>query len=304
MATLRTITGTNSLIYKADKIVNDKHIFVTIRLDDQCKNGHQDFSVTGAVYIANKPKNDHNCLTMGCCHDEILAAFPEFKMFIDLHLCDYLGNPMYAVSNMHYHMSTGFNKTKTDSPEFITEYCNYYHITNAQFLTLQTAQNELQFYNLMIALHIPKQWKKDADMAIKELERLTGNKFLIDSKRTQLNAPSNEELKEEEERQDNGYYTPEAEAARIQADINNIMKELEVERDKDIKKATDEYEVKKQVLLAGGKKSLKNCIFYTHTNTLAFNWNSFDVLTDTEVANIITAMKIPEGVTVENKKKG
>lgn len=295
---------TNSLVYKADKIVNDKHVFVTIRLDDQCKNGHQDFSVTGSVYEAGKPKIDMYCYTMGCCHEEILAAFPEFKIFVDLHLCDSLGNPMHAVSNMHYHMRTGFNKTKTDSPEFITEYCNYYNVTNEQFLTLQTAQNEVQFYNIMMALKIPKQWKKNADKAIKELEKLTGNKFLIDSKRTQLNAPSKEELKEEEERQANGYYTPEAEAARKQADIDNIMKELEAARDKDIKKATNEYEVKKQVLLAGGKKALKNCIFYTHTNTLAFNWNSFDVLTDTEVTNIIATIKMPEGVTIENKKKG
>ena len=36
----------NSLIYKETKIVENGNtkITVTIRLDDECKNGHQDFS--------------------------------------------------------------------------------------------------------------------------------------------------------------------------------------------------------------------------------------------------------------------
>ena len=98
---------TNNLIYKCSKEVNDTVVYVTIRLNDECNNGHNDFSITGEVYKKGKPKTDRYMVCCGCCHDEILEAFPEFKIFVDLHLCSSDGYPMFLGKNAAYWVSIG-----------------------------------------------------------------------------------------------------------------------------------------------------------------------------------------------------
>ena len=90
----------NYLHFRAEKKLGDKIIEVEVRLDDECKNGHADFGITGIVY--NKSKSERNIIAAGCCHKEILKAFPELKCFVDLHLSDSQGTPMYAVENGYY----------------------------------------------------------------------------------------------------------------------------------------------------------------------------------------------------------
>lgn len=70
---------TNELIYKCSKEVNNTVVYVTIKLDDKCRNGHNDFSITGKVYQKGKPKTDKYMICCGCCHDEILEAFPNLR---------------------------------------------------------------------------------------------------------------------------------------------------------------------------------------------------------------------------------
>lgn len=276
-------------------------IYIKIRLNDECKNGHQDFSITGDIYEKGKPKTDRYHICGGCIHEDILKARPDLKIFVELHLCDYTGVPMHAVANGFYHLRQGFNKTKPESLEFISEYCDYYRITPAQFTKLNTANNELQFSLLLQSLGILAQWEKQATAAIKLLEGMTGTKFLVDSKKTQFAAPTPEEIKEEEEKQSNGYYTPEAAQKREEEKRQSILDKLEAERDKKIKEAQDEFEVEKQVLLLGGEAALNNCIYYNHSRTLAFNWKSFDRISDQLVESIISKIKLPEGVKIENK---
>lgn len=79
---------------------------------------------------------------------------------------------------------------------------------------------------------------------------------------------------------------------------------MAAERDKEINKHTKEYEVKKAVLLFGGEKLLNNCIFYNHSETLAFNWRSYDKISEEEYNRIAAAIKLPEGVKIENQKGG
>ncbi len=276
-------------------------ITIKIRLSDECKNGHQDFSITGDIYEKGKPKTDRYFISGGCIHEDILQARPDLKIFIDLHLCDYKGVPMHAVANGFYHLRQGFNNTKPGSPEFMTEYCEYYRITTAQFRELNNCHNQLQFAVLLDKLGILAQWEKQANEAIKLLEEMTGKIFLVDSKKSQYYPPTLEELKEEEEKQANGYYTPEAAQQREEAKRQGILDKLAAKRDKDIETAVTEFEVKKQVLIIGGEAALNNCIYYTHSKTLSFNWRGYDKISDQLIDKITASIQLPEGVTLENK---
>lgn len=251
----------NDLRFSTLKTVGKKTIYVKIRLNDECKNGHQDFSITGDIYEAGKPKTDRYFISGGCIHDDIAKHFPEFKQFIDLHLCDYKGIPMHPTANGFYHLRQGFNKTKPEDKNFRAEYCDYYRISPYQFEQLNEAENELQFALKLQSLGILEQWEEQAKKAIATLEEMTGTKFVIDSKRTQLVFPTPEKIKEEEERQKNGYYTPEAKAQREEEKRQQEFAKLEAERQKELNKINTEYEVKRQVLQAGGKTALDNCIF-------------------------------------------
>ena len=292
----------NSLIHRVNKIVNIKHIYVTIRLDDQCKNGHQDFAITGDIYEAGKPKIDRYHIGGGCIHDDILKYFPEFEPFVNLHLCDYKGAPMHASANMHYNMREGFNKTKPNSPKFLSEYCSYYRITESQFKQLQKAENEIQFALLLEKLDVLGQWEKEAKEAIKYLEKLTGVNFLVDSVRGQYIPPTSEQRAEEAKKVKEGYYTEAAKQAREELKKKAEFDKLEAEYNKEVEKHKLEYEVKKQVLTVGGSKALSNCIFYNHTKTLTFNWRSYDILDEQTVNEIIEKLNLPSDVSVTNAK--
>lgn len=296
------VKQSNDLRFSTSKTVGKETIFVKICLNDECKNGHQDFSITGDIYEAGKPKADRYFIAGGCIHEDIEKHFPEFKQFIDLHLCDYKGIPMHATANGFYHLRKGFNNIKPDDKKFRGKYCNYYRISPFQFEQLNQSENEIQFSIKLVALGILKQWEEQATKAIKTLEEMTGTKFVIDSKRTQLNFPTPQQIKEEEEKQKNGYYTPESKKQREEEKKQQQFAKLEEERQKELNKINTEYEVKRQVLQAGGKIALDNCIFYHHSNTLAFNWRSYDNLTTKQIEEITSRLTLPEGVKIETKK--
>jgi hypothetical protein len=294
----------NKLIFKTNKVVGKEHIYVTIRLNDECKNGHQDFAITGNIYVAGKPKTDKYYIAGGCIHEEISKHFPQFIPFVKLHLCDWEGIPTYAVENGFYHLHNGFNRVKADDPTFKNEYCTYYRITGDQFDRLSEAKNSLQFALLLQNLNILSQWKEEANKAIAQLETLTGKKFKPDSVKTQCHAPTPEEIQKEEEKQRNGYYTKEAEAERAKERKLKVLNGLIAERDKNIDKINLEFEVKKQVLEVGGESALKNCIFYSHTKQLAFNWmdSDYNNISQELINKIIAEIKLPEGVTIKTTK--
>lgn len=107
MKTIETIEKSNSLKHRIyTKDVNGDILHIGIRLNDECKNGHQDFAITASCY--NKKGGgstaDKWFLYGGCSHDDILKVCPELQQFVDLHLCDYNGAPMYAEANGFYHL--------------------------------------------------------------------------------------------------------------------------------------------------------------------------------------------------------
>lgn len=202
---------TKNLSYNVTKFYVENGITykmnVRISLDDCCKNGVCDWGITADIYEKRRNGRFVWCAS-GCCHDEILKYFPEFKTFIDLHLCNHYGQPMYPVEDGVYHL------VNSDKEKAI----NYLRITETEYDILRNnTEDKLYFKHLLYTLGIVDRWKQESLKAIKQLEALTGNTWENPYK------PENEcfalKLTDEERtlienRIKEGYYTSEAIQAR------------------------------------------------------------------------------------------
>ncbi|BCS53290.1 hypothetical protein [Geobacter sp. SVR] len=74
---------------------------VNIRFDDECKNGHQSFSITADVYTAES-RRQKDIAAGGCLHEEIARVFPELEPLVKWHLVSTDG-PMHYIANTLYH---------------------------------------------------------------------------------------------------------------------------------------------------------------------------------------------------------
>lgn len=74
---------------------------VNIRFDDQCRNGHQSFSITAEVYTVES-RRCRDIAAGGCMHEEISKVFPELRPLVKWHLMNTDG-PMHYVANTCYH---------------------------------------------------------------------------------------------------------------------------------------------------------------------------------------------------------
>lgn len=160
---------TKNLSYNVTKIYVENGITykmnVHISLGDYCKNGVCDWSITADIYEKRRNGRFVWCAS-GCCHEEILKRFPEFKTFIDLHLCNHYGQPMYPVENGVYHL------VNSDGEKAI----NYLRITETEYDILRNStEDKLYFKYLLYTLGIVNRWKEESLKAIKQLEALTGN---------------------------------------------------------------------------------------------------------------------------------
>jgi len=279
------------------KTVDGDQLFIKISLDDDCKNGHADFSITGDIYEADKPRVDRYFISGGCIHDEILAAHPELKLFIDLHLSDVNGAPMYATGNGFYHLKEGKEKVAQE----------YIRATDEEFEKIKNSPDEKYFTKILFDLGIVDRWKNEAEEAIRRLEEMTGQKFKDDSTRLANYKLSEKENYDLEEKIKSGYYSAEQIEKRtkekIQADKEALKQSLKCNLDKKVKKATDDYNVQIAVLNAG--LSIDNFIYYNHTNEGVFNWINYEKkVTKEEFEIFLKTVKtkgLPEGITFKLK---
>lgn len=296
---------TNILSYNVTKIYVENRITykmnVRINLDDYGKNGICDWSITADIY--EKRRNGRFVLcASGCCHDEILKYFPEFKLFIDLHLCNHYGQPMHPVENGFYHLKNSDKRNTMD----------YLRITETEYNILHdSAEDKGYFTYLLYTLGIVDRWKQEALKAIKQLEKLTGNtwknSYKPENEHFMLKL-TNEERTLIENRIKGGYYTSEAIQARkdqkkreeYEKKRNKIITDCE----KEIQKAENRKLIRLAILDAG--ISLKNAIYYNHSNELAFNWNDYEEKVTQEqfdkFVNTVDKTKLPKNITFKLKK--
>lgn len=272
-------------------------VYINIRLNDECKNGHQDFAITGEIYEAGKPKTDRYFISGGCIHDRILKVRPKLKQFVDLHLCDYNGAPMYAIGNGFYHL-------KKD-PLIGKEYLR---LTEAEFQILKDCEDELELSVLIHTMGISERWKQEAAAAIKQLEEWTGQEFLNNSVKAQYTPPTPEQIADYKHKKESGYYTSEQkqqrEAQRKEDKKNKRIKAATEKRDKVVNEANADYMVDIAVIEAGLSD---NYIYYNHSNELVFNWLDYkDPVTEEQFNSFVSSVdrtKLPEGITFKPKGK-
>ncbi len=290
----------NQLKHKLVKTKNGVTYHITIKLADECKNGHNDFSITANAYEAGKPTTDRYMVGGGAMGDTLAKLFPELSIFNDLHLCDVNGAPMYAIENGFYFIQNEQKHIKS-----------HFRVNDKEAEILKTAEDRQILAFMLKNMGIIERWKKDALKAIEILETLTGEKFEDNSVKIQtiyLDVVKENELKQRIEK---GFYSPEQIEERktvlINEEKNKQFEEIENDLNKAIDKAKNEYLVLKAVLLAG--LSIKNFIYYHHSNEGAFNWNTSaynKAITEAEFLRFLDYIKLeklelPKNITFKLK---
>lgn len=292
---------TNNLIFSDTRTVTrsnyKERTNVTIRLNDECKNGHQDFAITCDIFEQSKNGRWQN-VGGGAAHDHILKLFPKYKIFVDLHLCDYSGAPMHAAANGYYHLKN--EPTVLRSYGFTDQEIQYF-LTNCE---------DAKHFNYMLEKGgMVKRWKVAAEEAIKVLEGLTGKTFVNDSQRSQYTPLTSGQRVELETKIKEGYYTPEKvqERKNLRAKKARAKKRIEVkaECEKRVNKAKNALIVK---LFMIDNSPVTNYIYYDHSNTINFNWLSYEKEISPEQFKTFVSLaskskKLPEGVKFQIDKK-
>lgn len=288
-------TTTNKLNHTISLTIPTGTLKIKISLADDCKNGHADFSITGETYDKRGRSE-----TGGCIHETILEYRPDLKLFVDLHLSDYKGAPMYAQANGFYHLKNTSVKVCQD----------YIRATDAEMDLIGAAEDELAFTYLLQSTGIVARWKSEASHAIKVLEEMTGMKYKDTSTKQQFAPLTAEQSEEVAQRIKNGYYTKEniqaLENAKKDAANKAIRDGLKRELSKKTDKAQKEYNVKISVLDAG--LSIDNFIYYDHTNEGCFNWYSSGKKVTQEQFDLfltkVSYSKLPKNISFSLGKDG
>lgn len=98
-----TFTHQTILLSRRDPADSNLTVRVKMRFDDECRNGRNDFSITGEV-IDKRERRDGGIVMCGCIHEEIARVFPELADLIQWHLTGAEG-PMHYIANTVYHAS-------------------------------------------------------------------------------------------------------------------------------------------------------------------------------------------------------
>lgn len=275
-----------------------EHTTIKLSLADDCKNGHEDFSLTADIQEKDK-RGRWVESGGGCCHDHILELMPELKPFADLHLCTWEGVPMHAVANGWYWLQgvspeiadhdkslracRGGTGSGAKSPQECRRiFGEHFRVTDAeidQILALfPRSEKELQI--ITEDMDLPARWKKEAAAAIAQLEAWTGATFESNATRKTWEPVSKGERELYQHRKASGYYSPEQVAARDAEKASAVkaarIAELKSDHQESVQKLESELAV--ALYLAERFAGNVNAIYYNHSNTLQFNWCNHEKL--------------------------
>lgn len=311
---METATKTsNALGHDITIVKGDEKTTIKIRLDDDCKNGREDFSLTADVY--EKAGNGRWVDFMGgCCHDHILKLRPDLAPFAALHLSTFEGVPMHAAGNALYWF-TGFNgglgqeyrggsgssgKTPEECRRIFAEHIR---ATPAQVEAIVVAapRTDSEMQAVLEDMGFVSQWKKEADAAIATLEELSGRTFKSEATRGRWEPLSAEMRAEITKRKAEGYYDADKVAARdAEKAAADKAKRIASIRE-DLRKSIDKKEKNAQVSIYMVERywpNMRNFIYYDHTNEIAVNWTTTEALMTREEFDRLAAELDPEALPV------
>jgi hypothetical protein len=280
---------------------------IKICLNDECRNGHEDFSITADVY----EKNGRGYGLMwrdymrGCCHNHILSLRPELAPFVALHLSTWQGVPMHSASNAwywfqgmqpeaadsKYHAETGSSPKTPDECRAI--FADHIRATPEQVQQIEAMlpRSQVELQVIMEDMGFFEQWQREAQAAIRQLEEWTGQKF--ESKATrgfwEPIAPEMRQLIAE--RRASGYYSPDQVAKRDE-EKRQAARAARIQqiRDDHAAKCKDrEQDFRLDLWFAENYDIKPNVIWYRHTNELAANWTTTEKLMTREEFDALTA---------------
>lgn len=246
---------------------------VHIMMNDECKNKICEFAITADIYELHR--SSWKWCSGGCCHESILKHAPQYKCFVDLHLCNHYGyNGLNVMHNARYY----FKRNKLDGVK--------------SCLRLKDDElDEILLYmeddlSLKFGLHkmgIIDRWYQEALEAIKHLGKLTGcrwiNPYSKEEERFVIKPLSDEENRLIEERFANGYYSKEQVEKRREKALNKKIDEQKKAAIEKFNKATNRWQeilnIKFSILNEG--ILLDNVIVYEYSKEVTFNWKDYEV---------------------------
>lgn len=288
---------TNDMRHTVSKIISNQKITVKIRLNDECNNGYSDFSIVGD--IEKKYNNKWVWQRGGCIHEEILKHFPNFKIFVDLHLSDFRGVPLYAVENGIYFI-------KNNQLDYVIELLR---ISKKELKELSLfVEDKNAFMYILNSLGIVDRWKKEANTAIKMLEEMTGDVYEDTSTKISKITLTEDEKFDIKEKIQSGYFTPKQVQLRkneaIKVAQEKAKQEFIKEAERKRKAIDDELKIKLYMLEQNISPDI--WIYYSHNKTVRFNWCGYgEKITQEEFVDFLNKVdynQLPENVKFELNK--
>lgn len=297
---MKKIVNTFTKIFVRD---GKRHKIVAVAsLGDECRNNICTFSITGQIDIFCF--GSWHCKTCGCITDEICKFFPELKPFVNLHMCNYKGQPFYTVDNGIYYVS--------QSKEIAMRNLRITEDEYDALLPVAELNDKDYFVYKLFKLGIVKRWKSEADKFISfllykgdEWENPTGesweNPYTISDERPTIKLTGSI-IALVESRLKKGYYTKENIDKILQQrradEISKKRQSVIEEYYKKTEKARNERDVMLYILDHG--ISIDNVIYYDYNNTVKFNWLDYkEQITQEQFVDFVNNLeydKLPDGI--------
>ena len=133
----------------------------------------------------------------GAIGDGLIEYFPEVEQFERLHLSDGKGIPIWSIENGWYYKQTR-NKEALK---------NNLRLSDEEVNVLMNMPDKDSFRYCIHASGIEKRWNKESEDAIAELERLSGDKLVVDEgEEIGQEIMTEEEVMAHEKKISEGYY--------------------------------------------------------------------------------------------------